>query len=266
MTNIPSEYRIPGDEAPWRTQAILAFEAEFDTFVSPTHELKWGMRDMFFLHEGHAYYYKPKLQNELDIDKKCISEEGDAKRPLLEKIVNYLGYEIEAFSIIVPDITLNWMKENVFAKEPSGFPKFELETPNFFVFKIECENPNNIKHITIDDLDRPTLDKIKKSIGGDYNPFLTPYFDSSLYDFDGRYYCMDPFAYYYNPNPNGQIGIFLHPDYESLKYEDAKINSYFFTFQRITPEQREFISILGKIHTFPPQHLNPTIIKEYFKL
>jgi hypothetical protein len=265
MMDIPSEYRIPGDEAPWRTKAILAFEAEFDTFVPPTSELKWGMHNMFFKHENYAYYYKPFLQLEIDNDIKVTTEEGDCRRPWLTEIENYLGYEVQAFTRLLPNPSLKWMRETM-DKNPPGLPKLVLETPNFFKLELECDNPDNMKHICIDDLDRPTLDKIKNSIGGDYNPFLTPYFGESLYDFDGRYYCMDPFAYYYNPSPKGQIGIFLHPEYESSKYENALNNSYFFTFQRITPEQRQFILNLGKVHTSPPEYPNDTIIKEYFKL
>ena len=261
MSNIPSEYRLPGEQAPMRTRAIIAFEAEFDTFVDPN--MHWGMHELFFIHEGHAYYYKPRLQEYLDEDCRVVAEEKFIKKSYAEAIEDYLGHEVPGF---MPKSNLDWMRNEVFAKNPPGLPKLVLETPNFFQLKIECDDPTNMKHISIDDLDRPTLDKIKQYISGDYNPFLTPYFDSSVYNFDGRYYCMDPFAYYYNPTPNGQIGIFLEPEKEAEKYENAINNSYFFTFQRITPEQREFILTLGKLHTSPPLHPNDTIIKEYFKL
>jgi hypothetical protein len=270
MTNIPNEDRLCshdgacgfGDSGCRRSDTILAFEAEFDTFVDAS--LEWGMHDMFFRHENHVYYYKPQLQDRIDNDIE-ISKNENAPIQTYRKIVDYLNYEVP--SLLPANITdLNWIRNEVFAKNPPGLPKFVLETPNFFKLEIECENPSNTKHIGIDDLDRPTLDKIKKDIGGEYNPFLDSYFESSIYNYDGRYYCMNPFSYKYNPDPKGQIGIFLAPDKESSKYENATINSYFFTFQRITPEQREFILDLGKLHTSPLEHPNDTIVKEYFKL
>lgn len=271
MAVIPSEHRLCSSDGACghgvfgcrRTDTILAFEAEFDTFVEDTME--WGMRDMFFRHENHVYYYKKYLQSFIDEDNEIFKKEGKDTPQEYNKIVDYLGYEVPSL-LPTPIRDLDWIRNEVFAKNPPGLPKFVLETANFFQLEIECDNPSNVRHVSIDDLDRPTLDKIKKDISGDYNPFLSSYFDSSIYNFDGRYYCMDPFSYNYNPNSNGQIGIFLEPNEESLKYQNSVGNSYFFTFQRITPEQREFILNLGKLHTSPPEHPNDTIIKEYFKL
>lgn len=256
---IPSPYRIPGDDTPWRKNTVLAFEAEFDTFVDLN--MHWGMYDTFFIHENHAYYYKPRFEEYFN--NQFGEGEIGIKKPFGEAIEDYLGHEVPEFKITKD---LNWMRNEVFAKNPPGLPKLVLETPNFFQLKIECDNPSNVKHISIDDLNRSTLDKIKQCISGDYNPFLNSNFDLSIYNFDGRYYCMDLFAYFYNPTPNGQIGIFLEPEKESLKYENAMNNSYFFTFQRITPQQREFALNLGKLYTSSPQHPNNTIIKEYFNL
>ena len=257
---IPSPYRIPGDETLWRKKAVLAFEAEFDTFVDLN--MHWGMHELFFVHEGHAYYYKPTLENSF-VDDDFTEEVIHIIEPFVKSIEDYLGHEIPRY---LEKSNLTWIRNEVFAKNPPGLPKFVLETPNFFQLKIECDNPNNMHHTNIDDLDRPTLDKIKQCISGDYNPFFDQKMGSSIYNFDGRYYCMDPLAYSYNPTPKGQIGIFLQPENESLKYENSTSNSYFFTFQRITPEQREFILNLGKLFTSPPQYPNDTIIKEYFKL
>jgi hypothetical protein len=255
---IPSPYRLPGDDTPWRKNAVLAFEAEFDTFVDTN--MHWGVYDMFFIHENYAYYYKPRLEEYVN---NFDEQEILAKTSFVEAITDYLGHEA---STLIHKKDLNWIRNEVFAKNPPGLPKLVLETPNFFQLKIECDNPNNMEHINIDDLTRPTLDKIKQYIGGDYNPFLDSKMDLSVYNFDGRYYCMDPFAYNYNPTPQGQIGIFLEPETESLKYENAMNNSYFFTFQRITPQQREFALNLGKLYTSSPQRPNNTIIKEYFSL
>lgn len=258
---IPSPYRIPGDDTPWRKNAVLAFEAEFDTFVDLN--MHWGMYNSFFIHETYAYYYKPALENYFFGDGHFSEEIISLIEPFVKSIEDYLGHKVPEFTV---KKDLNWVRNEVFAKNPSGLPKLVLETPNFFQLKIECNDPTNMHHIDIDDLDRPTLDKIKQYVSGDYNPFLDEKLNSSLYNFDGRYYCMDPFAYSYNPTSNGQIGIFFEPENESEKYENSLNNSYFFTFQRITPEQRQFILNLGKVFTSPPQYPNDTIIKEYFKL
>ncbi len=94
---IPSPYRIPGDETPWRKNAVLAFEAEFDTFVDLN--MHWGMYNSFFIHENYAYYYKPALENYFFGDNHFSEEMVSLIEPFVKSIEDYLGHKVPEFTV-----------------------------------------------------------------------------------------------------------------------------------------------------------------------
>ena len=238
-----------------RVEAIRAYEAEFNAFVD--YEVQWGLQDQFFIDGGYAYYYKPWLEKYLQEDVGVVKLEkvdGIHKRKsIYDQVVDFLGYDVPGMT---PQLDLKFVREMIL-KRPAGLPEFLLETPMFFQFKIDGSYFHSLK---IDDINQTSICGIKKDIRGEYNPFLTPYFAQSLYYTETRYYCMDIFAYYYNPK--AQFGMLLDPK-NSSKYLNAKHNSYFFTFRDISAEEKNFARLMGKMHT---DYSSDTIIIEYNSL
>lgn len=243
---------MPIKQSGWhRKEALQVCRKEFKCF--PT-EVFWGLQDQFFVHGGYAYYYKPWLAYYLDDDIANVAKETingvHIRKPAYDQMVEFIGHEIPGMT---PKDNLDFLTEMVY-KRPEGLPKLVAETPNFFQFEIEG---NDLQHLAMDDMNKTTLANILRDIKGDYNSMLTPYFSQSIYYTDSRYYCMDIFSYYYNPNAH--FGIFLDPLENSVKYPDAKNNSYFFTLRDITPEERKFVIALGRLHTDYPT--DPIIVK-----
>jgi hypothetical protein len=238
-----------------RVEAIRAYEAEFDAFVNS--DVQWGLQDQFFVDDGHVYYYKPWLEKYLQEDIEMVKSEtvdGVHKRkPIYDQVVNFLGYDVPGMT---PQPDLKFVREMIL-KRPAGLPELLLETPMFFQFKIDG---SYLRPLNIDNINQTSLDGIKKDIRGEYNPFLTPYFAQSLYYTETRYYCMDIFAYYYNPK--AQFGMLLDPQ-KSSKYPNARHNSYFFTFEDASTEEKDFALLMGKLHTDYP---SDTIVVEYKNL
>lgn len=236
-----------------RKEALQAYRKEFNLIPA---EVFWGLQDQFFVHKGHAYYYKPWLAYYLDDDIAQVARETingvHIRKPAYDQMVEFLGYDVPGMAL---KATIDFLTEMVY-KRPEGLPKLITETSSFFQFELEGKH---LQHLAMDDMNKTALDRISRDISGDYNSMLTPYFSQSIYYTDLRYYCMDIFSYYYNPK--AQFGILLDPE-KSVKYLDAKNNSYFFTFRDITPEERKFALALGKIHT---DHPTDTIIVEYCK-
>lgn len=243
-----------------RAIALRDYKKEFN--IEGTPRLDWGLQDQFFVHDGHAYYHKPSLERYVNDDVEVVEGEKingvHIKKPVYDEIVKFLGYEVPRMT---PQPDLDFMREAL-ATKPRGLPEFVGETEYFFKFKLDGVR---LRNITIDDFTKRDLDGVYEAVHDDYNPFLTPYFSQSIYHSGTRYYCMDILAYYYNPK--AQFGMFLDPTEginfdvkTSKKYKDATQNCYFFPFRELTPEERHYAKLLGKLHTAYP---NETIIVEY---
>ncbi len=222
------EYDPGGQSGCRRTSTILALEAEFDTFVSP--EMFWGFWDQFCQHEGFFYYYKGWLQENINRD--TTSSEDSRTQTEIAKINAYLGYTLG-----YENLTFNTIKE-LFTNQTPGLPALVAETPQF----IQCEDIGTEK-ITIDNLDRSTLNKIQSSFTGAVHPLMANVADS-LHIKDDQVYCTDVFAY--ENNPNGKLGVLMIPTVTE-KYEANK--PYFFPFSELTSEQAEVITAMGNVES-----------------
>jgi hypothetical protein len=203
-------HRLPGS---YRNDAILAFEAEFDTFVLPTME--WGAWDTFFHHDGHIYYYKPHLQTLIDtnISERESGPEFDAfVAGVQELIPEFTGQQFNPQSLA--DIRA------IIDQAPPGMPKFVCETPHFYQFE-----DVGATAMGIDDISRALLDKIESTFTT-YLPSPFTRYDA-LYVKDGEVYWTDLVRWVPKyPSELSNIGICL--DTEGTRKFPA--GAYFFAF------------------------------------
>ncbi len=221
------EYDPGGQSGCRRTSTILALEAEYDTFVDP--EMVWGVWDLYCLHEEKMYYYKNFLEQFFTEDSN--NRETDSETPLQVETDNFLKSFLAPKQAIAGAETFDSIKLLI-ENPPSGFPKFLIETPQFFQF----DHPG--EKITIDNLDKALLDNIKNTFNGNINPLLSNLNDR-LFIKDGQISCVDLMIF--DENPNGKFGIVMVPN-ESEKYDVTK--AYFFAFAPLTAEQTEFATKL----------------------
>lgn len=210
-----------------RTNTILALEAEFNTFVSPT--MCWGVWDEFCRHEGHIYYYKYLLESQIDSDGTRQSEDYTDN--------DYAQYHTLAAEYLGPSFRQNTL-ENVssfFRNAPHGFPALQTETLQFF----QCEDVGE-NHITIDELDRNLLNKIQTTFVGSSTPLFADVADS-LYLHNDKIYCTDYFAY--GETLLQSLGVLMIPRNATVKYQVG--NAYFFPFSTLTEEQKTLITSIG---------------------
>lgn len=222
------EYDPGGQSGCRRTSTILALEAEFDTFVSP--EMFWGVWDQFCIHEGSSYYYKGWIQENINRD--ASASEDSKTQDEVAKINSYLGYTL-GYNNLTMDIIKGHFTNGV-----AGVPTLELETPQFF----QCEDVGT-DIITIDTIDRSTLDLIKTSFSSDVHPLMANV-ANSLHLKDGKVYCTDLFAYEHNPA--GKLGVLMIPT-TSEKYEAGK--PYFFPFTTLTAEQTVVVNAIANVES-----------------
>lgn len=204
-----------------RTNTILALEAEYDTFVSP--EMFWGVYDLFCLHEGNTYYYKDWLRKNIELDNQVRANESADVQSSLSALSSYFS------NSTVEPVTFESLR-NVFISQPSGFPDLVVETPQFF----QCQDVGR-DLITIDNLDRPTLNLIESTFTDDIHPLLADLTDR-LIKKDEKIYCVDPFAF--KNSSTGKLGVMFNPSV-SEKYDTSKV--YFFPFKVLTNEQESAV-------------------------
>lgn len=220
------EYETESQKGCRRTNTMLALEAEFDTFVDP--EMFWGVWDQFCIHEGKSYYYKSWIQENISRDLSAPSK--PELETILTKVTEQLGYKLG-----YDNLTFDTIK-NLFTNNTPGLPKLIIETPQF----LQCEDVGKDK-ITIDSLDRTTLNLIKQTFTGDVHPLMTNVADS-LHIKDGKVFCTDVFAYEHNPN--GRLGVLMVAT-ETEKYQAGK--PYFFPFETLSEEQIALVKTIGSL-------------------
>ena len=204
----PSADRLAGN-LNHRNDALLAFEAEFDTFVTGTES--WGPDDQYFIHDGYAYYYKPRL------DELIVRETRDFESEASQTFANYFPEYVRINRPTSIDAIRTLIQSN-----PPGLPKVIVETPHFF----KLESPGTDR-ITADRIDRVMLDRFKNEFVGELAIFsLTEY--KYIFINENRLYWTD-LTHWVNRvhSPLMEIGIlmkdsngipklFLYSSWESL--------------------------------------------------
>jgi hypothetical protein len=221
------EYDTESQKGCRRTNTIFALEAEFDTFVDP--EMVWGVWDLYCLHEGKMYYYKNFLEQFYTED--AQNRAADVQNSDQVEVDNFLKSVLTSKNAIAGADSVDAIK-SLIQNPPGGFPKFLIETPQFLQF----DDPG-VK-ITIDSLDKTTLDKIKNTFNGDVNPLLSNLNDR-LFIKNDQISCVDLMIF--DENPTAKFGVIMVPS-ESEKYDATK--AYFFPFAPLTAEQTEFVTKL----------------------
>jgi hypothetical protein len=212
-----------------RTQTIFALETEFNTYAKP--EMQWGSWDQWCRHDGHIYFNKYLIEKHLRTDIESLEADKNNQEILshVDKISQVIGYNFHRTP------TLEEVYE-FFRSSTPGFPNTQSETSQFFQCSDVVENK-----ITIDQLDKDTLNKIQDSFTGSKVPFLANVVDS-LYIVDDKVYCTDYLAF--EENETARLGILMIPT-ESKKYEVGK--AYFFPFRPLTNEQSSLVKSLGSL-------------------
>lgn len=222
------EYDEESQKGCRRTNIIFALEAEYDTFVDP--EMVWGEWDLYCRHEGKTYYYKNWLTT-------CFEEDANNVAANSE---NALQAETDAYlrTMLLPGkqhiLGVSSMEQlrTLAQNPPKGFPSLVIETPQFFQFDDLGEL------ISIDDLDKPLLDKIKNTFDQSTNPLLGNLYNR-LYLKNDQIICADILLF--DSDQNTKLGIIMVPTV-SEKYDIKK--AYFFAFEPLTPEQTELMTKL----------------------
>lgn len=225
----------------YRTNVIFAFEAEFDTFVHP--EMKWGPKDTTFCHNGRIYYYKGKIEEQLQRDLEEHAVDVASRKAQLDKIEAHLGYDIFDDRTSLADI------KNIIAAAPAGMPKFLGETPHFFEFENPMDDDiydgGSTAQINVNTITRPLLDQIKNTFTSEWNPLMSNLAEGLFVGKDGKVYQLDLLAWTHNPSPRGKIGVFMDPyEYQVTPYTD---DHNYYPFQVLTTEETAFVSAFAEV-------------------
>ena len=223
------EYDPGGQSGCRRTGTILALEADFDTFVSP--EMYWGNWDSFCQHEGHTYFHKDWIRENISRDQTALATDS-SNSALATHVANVTSVFGAGFH---SGVTFDFVA-GLFKNAPAGFPTLTLETPNFF----QCIDLGT-DVITIDQLDRALLTKIKNTFTDDVNPLLAD-LTNKLYLKDDKVYCSDYLSF--EQNANNKLGVFMIAK-GSEKYTEG--NGYFFPFNTLTAEQETAVRSMALI-------------------
>ena len=222
----------------YRTNVIFAFEAEFDTFVHP--DMKWGIHDCAFVHEGHLYFYKERLATELAKDLAQIN--SDEEKESSDFVKSYIGYGVSEKRESLADIL------TIIRSAPRGMPKLLAETPQFLQF----ENPmgeaifdNPTTQINVSNITRADLIQIKSTFADDYNPLISNMAEGLFRGSNGELYFIDLLSWSWNPSPKGKLGVFMDPyDFQNSPYTD---DHNFYPFELLTLEQQEFVTAFADV-------------------
>lgn len=223
------EYDPGGQSGCRRTGTILALEAEYDTFVSP--EMYWGYWDQYCIHDGNSYYYKDWMRTNIQRDQTELSSDSSNSTLAshISKVVAFLGAGFHE------GVTVEFV-EGLFANPPAGFPTVLLDTPQFY----QCIDLGT-DVITIDELNKELLTKIKNTFVDNINPLLADLTDK-LHLVGDKIYCTDYLSF--ENNPTAKLGVLMIAK-ETEKYTVG--NAYFFPFAPLTPEQTEFVTSMALI-------------------
>jgi hypothetical protein len=177
-----------------RNDTILAFEAEFNSFVSP--ELYWGAQDQFFAQAGYIYYYKPYLEVQIN-DRKQIRAEDIASGEMTGHY-NRVAEIIRGFNGYYPLIESLADVRAMIDRAPMGMPKFVAETPHFYQFEDVGTNLITSRY----GFSKPILKKLAEMFKTDYTvPFTTQH--NCFYEKNGEVYWTDPLRW----APNDCIAV-----------------------------------------------------------
>lgn len=218
----------------FRNDIIEAFESEWDEYILP--DVVYGPHDMYLLHKGAMYYYKPRLQQLYDEDQIVLeADKSDTRRQESLRAVNeYLGFDFTA-DRISPEFIKQLIKAS-----PAGLPRYIAQSASFYKFYDVCETK-----ITIDDLTPEVLNLIKTTFTSDYNPLLNNLADG-LWMKDGQLYFTDISRW--SNNPNVKLGAFFDP-IDSTLYDNAVDRAFFFPFNILTAEEQSFVDTFGALET-----------------
>jgi hypothetical protein len=212
-----------GDAGCRRTDTILVFEAEFDTFVDAA--MYWGARDQFFIHNGYMYFYKPLLQAGLDEDE--ANRKADAKNKDDKNVMKALKKLMPSFD---PDTdTPNTLADirALIDKKPKCLPMFVAETPHFYQFVSV-----GTAQLTAADMTKENLTTIKNTYT-DFVPMPMTVHDS-FYKNDTGIYWTD---------------LLRLTSQQALieKFHGVYVDQTFYPFDILTDEQNAALDVFGQI-------------------
>lgn len=217
--------------------AIARYEVEFNTTV--VEEI--SLCQSFFRHNGHLFYYKPYLEYEITKDNANIQADlsNTTRQQNLAAVQAYLGLTVAPGASASP-VSLSEIKQ-IIDSAPAGMPPFVQETENFYQFVDVCD-----KAITIDDIDRVMLDRIAATFTGNSTVYYSD-LATGLYEKDGNLYFAK--LQEWKKNPQKKIGIFVNPEFDSVKYPSGANNSYFLAYAPLTQDELTFVNQLNGVLT-----------------
>ena len=240
--------RLPTGDEPndlLRREILLAFEAEFDTFVHPF--TSWGgngSNRSFFIHEGAMFYYKPQLEKNIAerASEKAVDEQDPIYQDWLQLIDQIIpGFNPRDFSIYsLSDV------RSVITAQPNGMPQFIGETPHFYQF---VGVTPGARGLIIDDLTRKILDQIKIDFRNSIKPHPFKPYDDHLYFNEGKFLWTDLETWTTHRLANDLfLGISFQPKEATIQYPSAVNNTYFFAFDNPatwTEEQKQLVELMS---------------------
>jgi hypothetical protein len=250
---LPSSVERPDDENRFTQNEfidniIMHFEAEFDTYIKPT--TKWGFayNVSFFCQDGKLYYYKPIIEQSLQSDRENLLqfiEENESEKENLNFLKEYLGYDLVKMRY---ENTLDNI-ELIINSNPAGMPVFLSESPHFYEFENPMADdnfldPSSEYYVNINNIDRQILNKAKTRFDSDWNPLLNDMSEYLYIGKDGELYFLDLLSWIYNPNPKGQIGVWMDTKEGKIPYSDKHI---FYPFSELTQEEYKFVKKLASL-------------------
>ncbi len=197
------------DDECYRNDVIYKLEEEFDIEVSPY--MQWGGHDMFVYIEDKLYYYKPKIQEVVNM----VIEEVNDERDIIDQIGMLLQQDMYKSIDII-----QCMKEGV-----AGMPPFIEETESFIVL----ENLNGTE-LPVSEWKNNSL-TIRDNFTDDINPLKGYLNEHALYKIGDKIYCNDVAAFEYNPKLN--FGVFT----------EINGNTIFNAFETLTEDQDKVVEL-----------------------
>jgi len=211
-------------QVPYREKIIAQFEGDFDTKLSPY--LKWGVDDLYFVHENYMYYSKHRLLSVIseELTLQLQDRDDSEQQEYLNAVYNHLGHD----PYIIKGIE---ELQFLFHNNIPGMPPLVKETKNFFICNdIVCEP---IDHTNIDE---EVIALCKGTFFDDYNPLLND-MGEGLFKRKRRMYFTNVLFYEYNPN--GKLGMFLCESKDNI--------AHFFAFDDLELDDETLVDNVLKL-------------------
>lgn len=212
---------------------LYALEAEYDFyFGQSSFQWQWShLRNEYFIYENFAYYYKPIIEENYEMDEKDVLYDYENNIDL-----EYYTKNIRE-NLKIDIINVGVKYKELLEKKPKGFPKFEDETVSFF--RLESVGPKSGgKLIELEDINKENMDLIRDSFSDDLNPYISNMY-GNLYKKDNKMYYTSVYDWYVNPI--GKWGILMDTSKPSNKYANAEETAFFFSFEKLTEEQKKVV-------------------------